>query len=159
MRCSKQKHSQFYVVPVKRWLISCFLNFWFVFLVFLREPRFHHQAVGSDRRKNQSNSDQPQEVRPDAGDASQTVSVQQRHAGPRQHALTFLTVPSPTCSATDTRLPLDRLITSNSGCSPTETSSRTCPVTTPSSTRWLWTLMECWCLEVKKPPWAYCFTK
>ncbi|CAI5680850.1 unnamed protein product [Oreochromis niloticus] len=47
----------------------------------------------------------------------------------------------------DILLPLDLPITSSSGCSQMETSSRTCRATTPSSTLWLLTLMECWCLE------------
>lgn len=38
-----------------------------------------------------------------------------------------------------------------------ETSSRTCRVTTPSSTRWLSTLMACWCLEVITKPVIGCF--
>ena len=46
------------------------------FLHFPREPRFHHQAVGSGGREDQSHADQPQEVRQGSGAASSTVRAQ-----------------------------------------------------------------------------------
>lgn len=50
---------------------------WFLFTLVpnvCREPRFNHQAVGSDCWENQSNSYKPQEVCANSGPAPQTVS-------------------------------------------------------------------------------------
>jgi len=63
------------VFTLKPQLISCRpVNPRLISDAFCRQPRLNHQTVGSDCWKNQSDSDKPQEVCPNSGDAPQTVS-------------------------------------------------------------------------------------